>query len=399
MQEAWYTKTCRGEEGPFTFAQLIAAVQRGRLLRTDTVRQEHSPWRFVDSVRGLQEFIRRGQTQAEPRPSSIDRGSLPALATAIRPAGPHDIDDALKSGQLTENDQAAAKHDSGRRKAAGSPQVHPVETPAPPKIRQSPWQLTAPRSASESWLYRCGGKTHGPIRWLELLDLFGHSAELAREAQICRQDDEKWVAFDVRGPEACSSTAEATSRAEGNASFGRRVEEAGTSGSNHAPHASALSSKTKPRRRFGEMLRDNALVVAAIVAWLSLNAGALSIWADPYPLERQYLSELHQIIDDAQLLQDHDASPDDWKEFRTRSTESLKGMVLKLKKAAGPSKPLQQQLLWAARDEVPRILGPKSRDTEKWRKEVDAHLKAVESAIALRGARPPQRRSPGNSLQ
>ncbi|HEV3303890.1 MAG TPA: hypothetical protein VG055_29825 [Planctomycetaceae bacterium] len=130
------------------------------------------------------------------------------------------------------------------------------------------------------------------------------------------------------------------------------------------------------------MLRDNALVIAAIVAWLSINAGALYIWPDPYAPERQYLSELQKIIDDARLLQDHEASPADWKEFRRRSTESLNGIVLKLKKSAGPTKPLQQQLLWAARDEVPRILGPKSHDTEKRHKEVDAHLRAVKSAIA-----------------
>ena len=57
------------------------------------------------------------------------------------------------------------------------------------------------------------------------------------------------------------------------------------------------------------------------------------------------------------------ASDGEWQAFRQRSQLTLAAMVKDLKGSASAAEPIRQHLLWAARDVMPRTLGPKERES------------------------------------
>jgi hypothetical protein len=374
-QNCWYIKREHLYKGPFTFAELVDAAQRGQLVPTDAVREGSGPWRSVESVHGLRVSKENvGDDVDHLHAQSPGEWYWQAFGFEMGPVGSDEIIGMVGASQLTGDDKVRRDGEEGWRRVADYPELVCHEATTFPTSAGKPAKpAVSPNEPPDVWFYRWDEKVYGPVTWNELSDLFSHSNEVAKQARIRREDRQEWIEF--------TNSQLLVNRASANSP--PRDCLAGVQILSSARRSPRAASALRLTGRLESLVFGRGIIAAAIALWISLNAGALYFLSDPYANERRCLADLHEIVDEARSLQAREASIADWKDFRKRANESLAGMVKKLKKTAGPFKPLHQQLLWAARDEVPRILGPKSRETEKRQGELEAHLGSVERAIGL----------------
>jgi hypothetical protein len=212
--------------------------------------------------------------------------------------------------------------------------VYPKDTPIPP---------------GEEWYYELDGRAHGPLSRNDLEDLLNRSGETASEVRVRRGLDGSWNAFRIAT--SASGTAGATSPSEGQ-----------TSSQVIPPRCSVAPRAAGDVRGF---VRAHWGIGAGLAAWILINVLYLTFWAQPYGRERRYLQTLQGISAEAQELRTRTASEADWREFAQRTRVALAPIVSDLKKSASASEPARQQLLWAARDLIPRTLGPRTKERDE----------------------------------
>ncbi len=225
----------------------------------------------------------------------------------------------------------------------------------------------APPQACDAWYYRLGDAEHGPLAFDELRDLLSHSVDLAQEALIRRADQFDWTPFSAPPTAGMAPAAAVSTSPAGDAQ--------------PSANAATPTRSTQPRFNWAEWLQQNRLQIAGTALWIVGNA---TIWfwnSDPYTLERRYLADLDRIVENAHAMQSRQADGAEWKSFRQTSQASLANVVRDLKATATPSKPARQQLLWAARDEIPRILSSEGRSTDA-EKKVAERLQIVRRLIS-----------------
>jgi hypothetical protein len=111
-----------------------------------------------------------------------------------------------------------------------------------------------------------------------------------------------------------------------------------------------------------------------LAAWILINVLYLTFWAQPYGRERRYLQTLQGISAEVQELRARTASDAEWRELAQRTRVALAPIVSDLKKSASAAEPGRQQLLWAARDLIPRTLGPRTKERDDNDRRLKAYL-------------------------
>jgi hypothetical protein len=221
--------------------------------------------------------------------------------------------------------------------------VYPKDTPIPP---------------GEEWYYELDGRAHGPLSGSDLEDLLNRSGETASEVRVRRGLDGSWNAFRIAT--SASGTAGVTSPSEGQKS------------------SQVISPRrTLAPRAAGDVrgfVRAHWDIGVGLAAWILINVLYLAFWAQPYGRERRYLQTLQGISAEVQELRGRTASDADWREFTQRTRVTLAPIVSDLKKSASASEPARQQLLWAARDLIPRTLGPRTKERDDNDRRLKAYL-------------------------
>jgi hypothetical protein len=213
----------------------------------------------------------------------------------------------------------------------------------------------------EEWYYEFDGRPHGPLSRTDLDELLNHSGETASDVRVRQGADGAWRAFRARSPAAPASTSE-TRQSSGASTL--------------VPQESMPPSSVAPR---GSLLRHWD-IGAAVGVWILLNA-FFFCWPDPYSHERQYLQTLRGIQAEAQELRAKLATDGEWRQFAERTNASLTPIVNDLKKSASSSEPVRQQLLWSARDLLPRMLGPQTKEREEHERRLKQYLDSAQREL------------------
>ena len=121
-------------------------------------------------------------------------------------------------------------------------------------------------------------------------------------------------------------------------------------------------------------------VAAAIGAWVLLDV-VLLCWPQSYARERGYLKTLRAIEADVQDLRSKPTSDAEWRRLAERTRATLAPIVSALKKSASSSEPVRQQLLWSARDLVPRTLGPRTKERDEQERLLKQYLDGAQREI------------------
>jgi hypothetical protein len=222
----------------------------------------------------------------------------------------------------------------------------------------------------DEWYYELDGRTHGPLREAKLRELLECSGETAREVRVRNGKEGDWTLF----RSATDPRQTRTSYSED----ARQIE----------PHRTAGPSVLH-RGRLGESLKDRARALllrhwdlaAGIAIWAMVNLAFVLFWPGSYAQERRDLETLKQMSVKVQELRAKQASDVEWREFRERALPKLQAMAKDLKSSASAAEPIRQHLLWAARDAMPKTLGPTDRERSEQDKLLARHLQNVEQEL------------------
>jgi hypothetical protein len=223
-------------------------------------------------------------------------------------------------------------------------EINPSSGPAPvANDRQAHDQRS--HADVRDWYYRLGERERGPMTLTQLTDLVASSGDLAREIMVKQHADGEWIPY-----EAIDAT---TSRRLHGDRASRPAPESDTPRGDVAP--SAAPTLFQRRQSLRERFRGEWPIVVGVVAWAGINL-AMWIVLDPFHrTERNYFDKLTKA---AQQARDARAKGlDDASRGRIAAAviQQMKPVVEELKQSASASEPIRQHLLWAAKDQLPRL--------------------------------------------
>jgi hypothetical protein len=224
----------------------------------------------------------------------------------------------------------------------------------------------APIPAGQEWYYELDGRSHGPISWADLEELLNRSGETALEVRVRQGADGPWTQF------------RSQSGAAGAARPGSTWETHLPAGESVPPSGSRSPVAGKDVRG---LLRTYWDIAAALGVWILLNVSYLSFWPEPHSSERRYLQTLRAIETEVTQLRSKPTSDAEWHELSQRTKATLAPMVSDLKKSASSSEPLKQQLLWSARDLVPRTIGPRTKERDEEERRLKHYLDGAQREL------------------
>jgi len=222
----------------------------------------------------------------------------------------------------------------------------------------------------DEWHYRLDGREHGPITLGALRDLISASGEIAYDVVIRQGVNGAWVSsLSLLGSGRDRGQ---SIRQDGDLSAAAEQRE-------HRSDA-AVHSQSFNNRKYSPLnvIRNNSDVAIGVAAWVLFNLVVLIAWPQPYSTERQYFALLRGLEAEVKAMQSRDASPEEWVSFRKDAKETLKPVVNDLKKSASVLEPIRQHLLWAARDQLPRLIGPRSSEMKEPERIYEQHMHFVE---------------------
>jgi hypothetical protein len=214
---------------------------------------------------------------------------------------------------------------------------------------------SSPNGELVDWYYRLGDRERGPLTFSQLTDLVAASGEMAREIVVKHHADGAWVPYE-------SVDAETAKRLHTDRVPVAAPEAAAAGRSDASPGSAArsISAPVKSRRSFAEILPAYPLLLGGVAVWLCFN---LMLWYALDPLrgtERRYfqtVSDAAQKARDARKLDDAGRA-----KVSASVAKEIKPIVEALKKTANASDPIQQHLLWAAKDQLPRLFSADGKE-------------------------------------
>jgi hypothetical protein len=343
----WYCRIFGTEFGPLPLDTLCEMIRTGQLGPMDQIRSSDACyWQAARQVSVLDSVLSEvdsndylGQSQKQADSSSP---TMPVSSDAHR--NNPDQDGRSSASPAAGSDEVACAGNKSR--------VRPPDR----------------------WFYRLDGREHGPFRLAELQELIGPSGQTAGQVVVRRDGGNEWIGFyDVavnstwaRQGLPRESLKEQVATA-GEVSDGwRTVQE----------HATRVSPRTRqPPSKYGREL------LIGLLLWALLNVGVLVAWSDRFATERGYYATLRSLEHEVHGLQSRHATSEEWRALRAKTKETLAPIVADLKRTASPSRSIRQHLLWAARDQFPRLVEPTSADTCKLPGLYEYHMHLIEQSL------------------
>jgi hypothetical protein len=205
------------------------------------------------------------------------------------------------------------------------------------------------------WYYRLEDRERGPMTLSQLTDLVAASGEMAREIVVKHHADGAWVPYESVDAETAKRLHTERGAIPATA--------AAAAVRNDLPQvaiARGVSAPSKPRRSLREIVPAYRLLLGGVAVWLCFN---LALWYALDPLRRTEQGYFQTVSDAAQKARD--ARKLDGAErgrIAASVTKQVKPIVDALKKTANASDPIQQHLLWAAKDQLPKLFSADGKE-------------------------------------
>jgi hypothetical protein len=232
---------------------------------------------------------------------------------------------------------------------------------------------------SRDWYYRLGERERGPLTLVQLKDLVASSGEMAREIVVRRHADGEWMPYEA---------VDAATARRLHADRPIRPPNA-TVAANAALPSESMSSPASFAKRgpgFVGKLRLNREIVAGALIWAGVN---LVLWYVLDPFHRtenryfQALSRASQKAHDARALGSADRG-----RIAAAVIQEVKPIVEELKKTANASDPIRQHLLWAGKDQLPRLFSAEGKGLKECEGIYQRHLYEAGRRLGIDVARP-----------
>jgi hypothetical protein len=284
----------------------------------------------------------------------------------------------VKSGQLGPEDRVHSSDTCFWQAVRGVAALQPLLATAGQTAKSARGSDQQPRvsSLADEWHYRLDEREHGPFTLAALQDLIGSSGQTAEQVLVRRVGGDEWIPF-WELPANSTMARDLDGRVDKGARDARTTSSQWRDTSAVTP-ANAVGV---PPRTLRQMARDNRGIFVAVALWGLLNVCALLAWSDPYATERKYFTSMRRLEGEIHALQSRDASPEEWNSLRAKVKETLAPIVADLKKTASASQPLRQHLLWAARDQLPKLVRPPDHESQEIERFYRSHMENVERQL------------------
>jgi hypothetical protein len=230
------------------------------------------------------------------------------------------------------------------------------------------------------WYYRIGERERGPMTLAQLTDLVASSGDLAREIVVRQHTDGEWVPYEAvdvataRRLHANTNTSPSPAKAP-------------------APRADVRPQSDtvrvlRPSLNFGGRIRADWPLVIGVLVWVGLNVVLWNV-LDPFQrTEHRYF----QIVSDA-AQKAHEARTQGLDEaargrLAASVTTELKPIVEDLKRTANASDPIRQHLLWAAKDQLPKLFSASGKELTECDNIFQRHMYEAGRRLGINVSRP-----------
>jgi hypothetical protein len=231
---------------------------------------------------------------------------------------------------------------------------------------------------SDDWYYRIGERERGPMTLAQLTDLVASSGDVAREIVVRQHADGDWVPYE---------DVDATTARRLHADRSPSPAKAPAARGDVRPRADAVRA-LEPGLNLGGRIRADWPLVVGVLAWVGLNVVLWNV-LDPFQgTERKY----YQIVSDA-AQKAHEARAQGLDEaargrLAASVTKELKPIVEDLKKSANASDPIRQHLLWAAKDQLPKLFSASGKELGECDKIFQRHMYEAGRRLGIDVPRP-----------
>jgi hypothetical protein len=221
-----------------------------------------------------------------------------------------------------------------------------------------------PGEDAAEWYYQLNGRSHGPLTFAELMELVGSCGETASDVAVRKGMRAAWVPFvSLLGTRPSCVPAPLLGSARS------------------TQIVTALHDFAGSSIEFRFNTRNNRDVVIAVALWLMFNFMVIILWPRPHASERKYVLAIRRLEAQVKELRASHASSRDWKSLHAHVEQTLGPIVRDLRANASASTPIRQRLLWAARDEFPRLAGPRSTQTDDAERLYELHMQFIERQL------------------
>jgi len=250
--------------------------------------------------------------------------------------------------------------------------------------RSSPENGPPSNEDVRDWYYRIGDRERGPMTLAQLTDLVASSGDLAREIVVRHHADGEWIPYEAvdvataRRLHADRSTrpSQAFAAAHGDAP-------------SHAVAVRAASHGLKPKMNLRGRIRADWPIVVAVLVWAAANVAVWNVLDPLQSTERRYFQILSDAAQKARDARAQGLDQADRGRIAASVIQEIKPIVADLKKTASASEPIRQHLLWAAKDQLPKLFSANGKELDECDAIFQRHMYEAGRRLGIDVPRPP----------
>ena len=243
------------------------------------------------------------------------------------------------------------------------------------------------QSANDSacdWYYRIGERERGPLTLVQLTELVASSGDVAREIEVRHHPDGEWVPY-------ASVDAATAKRLRDDRTNSTPLRVAAARGPDTDRSGTATSTSTRPARKTSlrERLRWDWPIAAGVLAWAIVNVALWNVLDPNHGTEHKYFQAIADAAQKAQDARAQGLDPAARGRIAATAVQSIKPIVDDLKKTANASDPIRQHLLWAAKDQLPKLFSANGKELDECAGIFQRHMYEAGRRLGIDVSRPP----------
>lgn len=236
---------------------------------------------------------------------------------------------------------------------------------------------------ARDWYYRIGERERGPLTLSQLKELVASSGEVARDIVVRHHAEGEWVPYESIDAVTAKRLRDDRTDSKPPRVAVSRDHDAGSTTAD--PSSSPLPARKTSLR---ERVRLDWQIAAGIVVWAVVNL-ALWMFLDPYhSTEHKYYETLAAAAKKAHDARTQGLDAAERGRMAASVVQSIKPIVEDLKRTANSSDPIRQHLLWAAKDQLPKLFSANGKELDECEGIFQRHMYEAGRRLGIEVERP-----------
>lgn len=251
---------------------------------------------------------------------------------------------------------------------------------------------TSDRSApvngeTRDWFYRIGDRERGPMNLSQLTDLVASSGEVANEIEVRQGNVGEWVPYE-RIDAVTAKRLQAGRSAIGSPAPAVARESPRIPAATSIPAPPRLNSTRSITERFHLNWQIAWQIAVGVLVWAGVNVVLWNAFDPLQSQERKYYKTLTEAAQKARSAREQGLVGAERSRLAKSVLEEVKPMIADLNKSASASEPIRQHLLWAAKDQLPKLFSENTKELKECDGIFQWHMYEVGRRLGYNVSRP-----------